>query len=407
MHIAFYRENKGWLATGLLLTLGSSFGQTFFISLFAGEIRAEFGLSNGAWGQLYTVATLASAAVLVQAGRMADTTALRKLSFLVLLGFAAASLGLALSNTVLALGVAVFGLRFCGQGMMGHIAMTAMGRWFRANRGRAIALAVMGYPIGEALLPPVAVPLIGVIGWRYAWIATAAVILALLLPALMRLMAEARTPQGEGPQETAAGRFGARHWTRGDVLGHWAFWALLPGVLAPSFIGTVVFFHQVHIAEAKGWSVATMAFGYTVYAALSVGSALIAGGATDRIGPRRMLPVYLLPMALGCAVLAAGGSEIAWFATLALFGVTQGVAVTLLGALWPTLYGTRHLGAIKALATSAMVVSTAVGPGITGILIDTGLSLPDQAPAMALWCLAVSGLFATLRGSLVGEAVSR
>ncbi len=36
----FYRDNARWLMAGLVLTLCSSFGQTFFISLFAGQITA-------------------------------------------------------------------------------------------------------------------------------------------------------------------------------------------------------------------------------------------------------------------------------------------------------------------------------------------------------------------------------
>jgi len=45
------------------MAFGSSVGQTYFISLFAGEIRTEFNLSHGRFGALYTAATIASAAV--------------------------------------------------------------------------------------------------------------------------------------------------------------------------------------------------------------------------------------------------------------------------------------------------------------------------------------------------------
>ena len=62
-YLNFLRENARWLAGGFLLTLFSSFGQTFFISLSAGEIRAEYGLSHGTFGTLYMVATLASVIV--------------------------------------------------------------------------------------------------------------------------------------------------------------------------------------------------------------------------------------------------------------------------------------------------------------------------------------------------------
>jgi MFS family permease len=82
---------------------------------------------------------------------------------------------------------------------------------------------------------------------------------------------------------------------------------------------------------------------------------------------------------------------------MGLMGLTQGAAVALLGALWPDLYGTRHLGGIKALGSSAMVLSSALGPGITGLLIDWGLAFPDQVWGFALWCLLASGIFAAAR----------
>ena len=61
----FLRDNALFLSSGALLTLISCFGQTFFISIFAGEIRAEFGLSHGEWGAAYSTGTLASAIVMV------------------------------------------------------------------------------------------------------------------------------------------------------------------------------------------------------------------------------------------------------------------------------------------------------------------------------------------------------
>ncbi|MEL6482555.1 MAG: MFS transporter [Pseudomonadota bacterium] len=396
MSQGFYRANAPWLAAAALLTFGSSFGQTFFISLFAGGIRAEFALSDGDWGTLYTFATLGSAAILVQAGRLADSVALRPLLLATVALYTAALVLTAMAPSVLWLGIGVLGLRLCGQGMMGHLALTAVARWFRANRGRAVAIAVLGYPLGEALLPPLAVLAIGAVGWRQGWLLAAAALLFLVLPMLLWLLARGgRTPQGEGGELTATGMDG-RHWTRGQVLGHWAFWALMPGVLAPSFIGTVAFFHQVHVSEVRGWDLVTMAAGYPVYAALSVLTSLAAGRFVDRQGVLKLLPVSLLPLAIAISCLALPGGEWVWLLTLLGIGVSQGVVVTLLGALWPALYGTGHIGGVKALTTSAMVVSTAIGPGITGLLIDAGAPLTVQAPAMAIWCLGASALFVAI-----------
>jgi hypothetical protein len=37
-----------------------------------------------------------------------------------------------------------------------------------------------------------------------------------------------------------------------------------------------------------------------------------------------------------------------------------------------------------------MVLSTAIGPGITGVLIDFGVPFPDQGLVLGLWCLGLS-----------------
>lgn len=385
----FFYDNRRWLVTGLFLTFASSFGQTWFISLFAGEIRVEYGLSNGQWGALYTIATLVSAAVLLSRGALADTMRLSRLAPLTALLFAGAAALMALGQSVWMLGVGVFLLRFCGQGMMSHIAITAMGRWFVATRGRAVAIAGLGHPMGEALLPLPFVLILAGIGWRATWGVTAAVILLCVMPLLMLLLREDRAPQGSLGAAGAPG-MGGRHWKRREVLGHWLFPVLIPMLLTPGFIGTVVFFHQVHVAEVKGWTLAQMAPGYAVFAGGTVAMSLVAGWACDRFGAHRLLPVALLPM--GAAMFLIGPAEqvSGWIAALAIMALTQGMVGALWGALLPTLYGTDHLGSVRALNTAIMVLSTAIGPGITGALIDFGVNFPAQGVGLGLWCLAVS-----------------
>ena len=60
------------LCLGVLLIFSSSIGQTFFISLFSGEIRNEFNLSHGTFGIFYSVATLMSAIVFFWLGKFTN-----------------------------------------------------------------------------------------------------------------------------------------------------------------------------------------------------------------------------------------------------------------------------------------------------------------------------------------------
>ena len=70
--LAFLRNNAAFLLAGILLSFTSSFGQTFFISIFAGEIMATFSLSDGDWGLIYSAGTTASAIVMVWSGVLTD-----------------------------------------------------------------------------------------------------------------------------------------------------------------------------------------------------------------------------------------------------------------------------------------------------------------------------------------------
>ena len=78
--LTYLRENAPFLTTGAMLTFLSAAGQTFFISLFAGEIRLAFDLSHGAWGGIYMVGTTASAVVMLWAGGLTDKFRVRVLA---------------------------------------------------------------------------------------------------------------------------------------------------------------------------------------------------------------------------------------------------------------------------------------------------------------------------------------
>lgn len=388
--LSFLRSNLRWLSAGFLLTFASAFGQTWFISLFAGAIKAEHDLTDGSWGSLYTVATLCAAGLMFWRGSVADTVRLSRLAPIMALVFAVACIGMAVAQSVWFLGVSLFLLRFCGQGMFSHIAMTAMGRWFEATRGRAVSIANLGHPAGEVVVPIVVVMSIATIGWRPAWFGVAAILILAIAPMLWVMLRDDRAPQGNLSATSIPGLDG-RQWKRREAARHWLLPALLPVLLTPGFISTVVFFHQVHIAQVKGWTLALMAPGYSAFATTTVISAFAAGWAADRFGPQRLLTVLLLPMGIGVALIGPSDQVAAWYAALGVIGITQGIASALWGVLLPVVYGTKHLGSIRSLATTIMVISTAIGPGITGVLIDRGIDFPTQSLFMGAWCFLLAG----------------
>ena len=95
------------------------------------------------------------------------------------------------------------------------------------------------------------------------------------------------------------------------------------------------------------------------------------------------------PGAVAVASAVAGLLTPVWgiYVFMVLMGVSYGFTSTLLGALWPEVYGIKYLGSIRSVIVASMVFSTALGPGLTGALIDIGVELPTQLLWMSGWCL--------------------
>ncbi len=379
----FLTSNSRWLAGGVLLTFFSSVGQTFFIASFAGVIRLDFDLSHGDFGLIYMLATLASAATLILIGRVLDEVPVVNVAVVLIVLLAGASLMLASANSVAVLLLSIYLLRLLGQGMMSHTAMVAMGRWFVLERGRAVSVTTIGHQIGEGLLPLFIVAMLGWVGWRSTWMMAAAVLIVVALPLSYVCLSMPRTPsqQDRDNQETG------RQWTRAEVLRDVPFWAVCTGVLAPAFIGTSVFFHQVHLSELKSWPASVVAGAFTIMAITSVSVGLVTGQLIDRFSARQLLPFFLLPLSLGCAVLATGTHPLTMALFMFLLGGSYGVSSAVFGAIWPELYGTRHLGAVRAVVSAAMVFASALGPGLTGWLIDRQFGFETQLLVMSAYCL--------------------
>lgn len=401
--LSFLKANARWIAGGFLLTFFSSFGQTFFIGLSGQEIRTRFDLSDGDFGLMYMAATLASALTLPFLGRLVDIMPAHRVVMLIVPPLAAACVLFANAPSFALALLAVYMLRLFGQGMMTHIALTQTGRWFEAARGRATSLIVPGHQAGEALLPIAFVIVSAWLGWQAAWNIAAALLLVIALPVIASLYAREREPEparpSAGPTRTA------RDWTRSEVVADPMFYALLTGVLAPAFIGTTIFFHQDYLVNLRGFDPLAFASAFPLMALTTAGFALIAGYCIDRFGAIAMLPYFLIPLAIASAAAALMTQVWSVYVFMCLLGVSYGFSSSLFGALWPEVYGVRHLGSIRSMIVAAMVFGTAIGPGLTGYLIDNGVGLPAQLLWMSGWCIAGCAVMAIAARTLTQRSM--
>lgn len=397
------------LLFGLLMTFWSSPGQTFFISLFSGAIREDLALSHAQFGGIYSLATLASAAVVIWSGALIDRIPLRRLSSMVIIALAASTFVLSLSNSAILLLIALFLVRQFGQSLMMLIASTTLVRYLDSAKGKATALGGMGYHLAEAIMPSLIILLLALIGWR-ASLQTASVFLLLaVLPLTWILLNKHRERHRQYLSELAAfnksndsavaDKTGSiaiktkvkRQWTRKEVLQDKRFYLFMPVFLAHTIFFTGFIFHQIHLIESKGWSLSIWGSLFVMYAVTSIITKLTTGVIVDKIGSIRLVPFVAVPLALGLLLLSSSSHIAAGAGFLFLMSITTGIQTTLSAPFWSDMYGSQNLGSIKSLSSALIAFASALAPFAMGWLIDQGTAIETIAIASAIYIL-----FATL-----------
>ncbi|MDP2206186.1 MAG: MFS transporter [Alphaproteobacteria bacterium] len=380
--LLFIRQNLRFLAFGFTLTFVCNFGQTFFIGFYNQPIRDAYGLTGGDFGALYGLATLCGAGVLVWVGRLIDHIDLRYYTVAVILFMALACALMSLDAGIGAVAAALFLLRLTGQGLMPHISSTSMGRYFEAGRGRALSISALGVNLGLVVLPAVCVFLIAKAGWRESWGLYALFLICIVLPAVLMMLKghKARHSKWQAEMTVADSQTGAhsrmKPAEKGFILGDPRFYLIMSGFLAIPLFATAVFFFQSNLLQAKGWDAGLFAFSMPFFALSTTICGLFGGWLVDKIGGSlKLLPFVNLPFGMALVVLAFADHAAALPAMLALMGVSNGIISIVGGALWPELYGTRRLGAVRSVTTSIMIFGTAGIPAALGYLYDGGLRI--------------------------------
>jgi len=374
--LTFLQNNSRLLAFGFVLTLFSSFGQTFLLSLYVPELADMLEITTGKMGTLYAVATLGSAAILGWAGRAIDFVDLRKYSLIIVAGCVLALLTLSLSQGIILTVIGLLGLRLSGQGLMSHTSVTTMARYFDRDRGKAISIATLGHPAGEAFLPILIAFVMGAVGWR-STLQLSAIIVAIGLSVLVLLFLrkqETRPPYQRVKRKDKKSRGDDSKVSSLAFLKMRNFWIIAPNVFLLGFINTAIFFYQVPLGEFKGWSKEWVAASLAAFAVSGAVSMFTAGPLVDRFSAKKLFPFYLLPYLLGLILLATLKAPVVYPTVLLLLGFANGMGSTIKNALQAELFGVKLLGSVRSLFTVLMVISTALGPLVFGFLIDSGIS---------------------------------
>jgi predicted MFS family arabinose efflux permease len=372
---------------GFIFTFFSSFGQSYFLGLFNSSIRETLSITHGQFGTIYASATLCSSLLLIWVGKKIDDVNIFKFAFFVIILLSFACFFFSKISSVLLLFVAIFLMRFSGQGLMSHTASTTISRYFTKTRGKALSISWFGLSSAEFIMPVLMVYLLTIISWQNLWVIFSIIVLIFLpivsFSLIKNLNLDSRESQDKNIKDEEI-----KQWKRIEVIKDYRFYIISLNMLAMPWIFTGFAVFQSFVQTSKGWGSYTIAQSFMSYSIFSVLTLFLSGYLIDKFTSRKLLIFMNIPLLLSAIVLFFFDTPIIAFVFLGLVGISNGFANILGSSTWAELYGVKHIGSIKALTTALMVFATAFGTALYGFLIDIGFTIEE--------IVAVSGTYISI-----------
>lgn len=375
-----------FLLFGLIFTVSSSLGQTFFISLFIPSITSDYNLTTTDFANYYALITLGSAILLPIIGRWIDKIDLLAYAGAICLTMLGATGLIYLDFGALGLIISILLIRLCGQGLMSHTALTSLARYFTQQRGRILALVSMGHPIAESFMPILGLSLIQSWGWRNTYLFFGCIVALVLFP-IAAILVKRQTNFRVLPKKSPDPSEATQNSKNSSKLPLLPALAIMPSFVAVPMLATALIFHQSTLAQHFDLELQSFAQAFMFFALFQILCTFLTGGLIDRFGAQKIYPIHLVSLALTLIYLNGLSQPQDVYIYLAMLGASAGLGSTTKTALVAELVPPHILGRTKSLATSAMVFSTAFGPALLSNSLDLGLELRYFNILCSLFCL--------------------
>lgn len=397
----------GWVILGLsTLCIFFAAGLRSLYAVFYLAQVGEFGWSRGAGSLPYATTLIVMVCGTPLVGALLDRWGPRVMfSFAQVLIAAGFALGIYVRepwHLAVTFGL-IAGVGFTTNAMLLHGAV--LSRWFSRRRGLAIGIASAGFGLAQSVLSPLAQGVIGLWGWRAAYLLLAGVTLA-LAPLLFLFYrpdpaSVGQTIDADGgappPKRAAGGRrrkrrtmeirdpeWAATDWTLRRAWRTRAFYGVLGISLFQSYAFHVVGVHGVAILVQSGFERAAAAALYGVIGLGLTAGLFFWGSFSDRVGREVAYSLGTLFAIAGFAGLGlltpAAGPAAAWVCVLVL-GLGMGSRPTLFSLIAVDIFQGKQAGLIMGIASAGVGIGGTIGSVSAGMLYDrTG----SYAPAIAL-----------------------
>jgi MFS family permease len=242
-------------------------------------------------------------------------------------------------------------------------------------------------------------------GWRAAWLGVGAALIAILAPAAWLLVGrgpEVYGLQPDGDDNVVSG------FSRSDIdlpgyawtaaVATPAFWIFAIGAALYGLVASGIGLFNESILAERGFGADIYYQSLAVTALTGLAGNFLGGWVSTRIALGRLLAASLAILTAGLAALphvSATWHIVLWAASM---GFGGGLVTVLFFAVWPRVFGRRHLGRIQGAAQAITVVASAVGPLFLAWCVDrTGsYAAMFQILAAVIAAIAVAALLIDL-----------
>lgn len=374
------------LVAAVVVQAATAPGQTVGVSVFVDHLVADLGMARSTLATAYLIGTLTGAVAMAWAGRFIDRRGPRRAVALFGVAFGLVLAGMAGVTGFATLVVGFVGIRALGQGALTLTASTAVAIGFERRRGTAIGMKSAAGSALMSLVPLAATVLIATVGWRWAWIALAVGVWAVLAPVAASPVL-ARRPLPDSERVDVEARSARRGATVRQALATRAYWVVLVAVGLNALVATALAFHHIDLLGEGGLGSTAAAANFLPQTLAGAAAALLAGRLADRVREGALLACTMVTLAAApLLVVHVRPGLVALGYGLVLGAATSSIR-SVEATLLPRWFGTDHIGEIRGVVMAVTVASSAAGPLALAAAVDR---FGSYAPALHLFAAAAT-----------------
>lgn len=395
------------------LSLSYAMFTVFSFGTFVGPLQEEFGWGRGPMALALTIANITVVVASPLLGALIDRLGSRRVMVvsISLLGLCVMSMGL-LTDDIRHYYLMHILIPLLGAGTLPLAYSRIIVAWFEKRRGLALGIALSGFGVGAAMVPALASWVIGLWGWREAYVVFGGLVLLISLPVAAFILREkpsdlgarpdgrylhdgAQAPPSDlrvRPEASVAAGMNLR-----EAMRTRPFWFLVVSIILIGVGITSILAHLVPMLIGRGVEPSRAAFAMSLLGLGLIFGRILSGWLMDRFFAPYVAAGFQLGMVCGLVLLALDFSGPLAFAAGVSVGLATGSEISEISYLVSRYFGMKAFGLINGIMFAAFQLGSGVGAYAMGAYYDAAGDYID-----ALWVVTGLVIISTALIALLG-----